>query len=171
MPRATPAEIPLLISIRNLLRTPVSTVRRAAPGPIRCKRETVPARVASGWPRSWLRACQLPGQPRLGHHPIALHGGVGYLEHLRGLLHGEAAEEPEFHDLRLPMIERIEPCQRRVDADEVGVRGLRARGALRPEHQVLAEPFEGSACGIDTDVDHAGAALFCKTRARLVQQN
>src|SRR5215204_7436265 len=83
-------------------------------------------------------------EPRAGHLPVALDGGMADAHGLGRLLDGEAAEELQLDDARLVGVERREAFERLVDAEQVEVGALaEAFGLGERDGKLPAAPLLG----------------------------
>ena len=115
-------------------------------------------------------AQKLPHQPRPGHRPITFHGPFGDTKDLGRLFNAHPRKEAHFDDLRLAMIELVEPFKGLVEGENFlftlgGERdGFVERNAARPTAALLPLLLPGvinqdSADRLGADGEEMRAAL------------
>jgi len=93
-------------------------------------------------------------QPGLRELPVAHHGRRRHIQHGRGFLHGQAAEESHLDDPTLSIVELCQRFQRLVERDEV------RRALVRDDE-----------CFIERHLRRVTAALLVVPRAGMVHKD
>ena len=106
---------------------------------------------------AFIRARQLPKEPRLRQAPVPPHRAHRHIEHVRRLLEAQPAEEPQLDDAALPRVQRLERLQRIVERDEIDAGGRRGRSAASDSETCSWPPPALRAIARPGDVDEDAA--------------